>query len=34
MGSNKRPTEEAIMTMWIRYLQYLEGRILEVCFVW
>lgn len=27
---NKRPTEEAIMIMWIRYLQYLEGRILEV----
>ena len=26
-GSNKRPVEEAIMMMWIRYLQYLEGGI-------
>lgn len=33
MGSNKRPTEEAMMIIWICYLQYLEGGILEVCFV-
>ena len=25
VGSNKRPGEEAIMMMWIRFLQYLEG---------
>ena len=25
VGSNKRPVEQAIMIMWIHYLQYLEG---------
>ena len=29
VGSNKRLVEEAIMMMWIHYLQYLEGRILD-----
>ena len=33
VGSNKRPVEEAIMMMWIHYLQYLEGRILEIALV-
>lgn len=27
VGSNKRSVEEAIMMMWIRYLQCLEGEI-------
>ena len=29
VGSNKRLVEEAIVMMWIHYLQYLEGRILD-----
>lgn len=33
-GSNNRPVEEALVLMWTRYLNHLEGKIVDVVFTW